>query len=281
MLHSAGLMYLGLAALGFSVGGYGTLMGAGGGFMLMPLLLLLYPSRSPSELAAVSLACILINTTSGGTAYARMKRIDYKSALLFATTTIPGSLLGTMATAYVPRRAFEGVFAAFLLALGGFLFLKPKTDSHGVRTEHHSPSTSRNKPIIKAVNGIVFEYGYNRIWGMTLFFFLGVIVSFLGIGGGALIVPTLIYLLGFPIMIASGTSTLIIAIVCFTSTLMHTAIGSFDVWGVQRVAAIGIGMLIGAQGGAWLSNRIKGVWIVRSLAAALAAVGVRMLFIVI
>ena len=248
MFHLPWLAYAGLALIGFTIGGYGTLVGAGGGFMLMPVLLLIYPHRHASELAAVSLACILINTISGGIAFATQRRIDYKSALLFSITIIPGSIFGAMATKYVPRSYFEGVFALFLIALSIFMFLK-KTESRGKpaeRRENKQSSTMR-KPVTMALNGIVFEYEYSRFWGMTIFLLLGFIVSFLGIGGGALIVPTLIYLLNFPIFIAAATSTFMIAIVCFTSTVMHVAIGSFNWWGIIHIMTIGSGMVFGAQ----------------------------------
>ncbi len=278
MFHSIWLAYTGLALIGFTIGGYGTLVGAGGGFLLMPVLMFIYPHMRPSELAGVSLACILLNTLSGGIAFAKQGRIDYKSALLFAITIIPGSLLGAAATKYVPRADFEGVFAIFLIALSVFMFLK-KTDSRGKPAESRANEKTSpfRKPITMSVNGIVFEYEYNRLWGMIIFLFLGFIVSFLGIGGGALIVPTLIYLMNFPVFIAAGTSTLIIAIVCFTSTAMHVAIGTFDWWSVIHIAAIGGGMLFGAQVGAHLSAKVKGVWIVRALAAALGAAGVKMI----
>ncbi len=278
MFHSLWLAYAGLALIGLTIGGYGTLVGAGGGFLLMPVLLFIYPHSKPSELAAVSLACILINTISGGIAYAKQRRIDYKSALLFSITIIPGSILGAMATKYVPRSDFEGVFAVFLIALSLFMFLK-KTESRSKPAERkvQKKSSPMRKPVTKALDGIVFEYEYNSVWGMTIFLFLGFIVSFLGIGGGALIVPTLIYMLNFPIFIAAGTSTLMIAIVCFTSTVMHVAIGSFDWWGVIHLAAIGGGMVFGAQVGAHFSSKVKAVWIVRALAAALGAAGVKMI----
>ncbi len=51
--------YLGFIALGFGVGAYGTLIGAGGGFVLMPLLLLMYPEENPDRLTAISLAVVL------------------------------------------------------------------------------------------------------------------------------------------------------------------------------------------------------------------------------
>lgn len=277
MFHSIWLAYTGLALIGFTIGGYGTLVGAGGGFMLMPVLLLLYPHAHPSELAAVSLACILINTISGGIAFAKQGRIDYKSALLFAITIIPGSILGAMATKYVPRSYFEGVFALFLIALSIFMFVKKTESQGGKRTEPSKKSPPMRKPITKAVNGIVFEYEYNRVFGVSIFFFLGFIVSFLGIGGGALIVPTLIYLLNFPIFIAAATSTLIIAIVCSTSTIMHAALGSFHWWGIIHIMAIGGGMIFGAQVGAHLSSKVKGSLIIKCLAAALGAAGIKMI----
>ena len=59
------LPYVGLVAIGVLVGAYGTLIGAGGGFVLVPLLLLLYPHESPARLTAVSLAVVLANASSG------------------------------------------------------------------------------------------------------------------------------------------------------------------------------------------------------------------------
>ncbi len=279
MFHSVWPAYAGLALLGFTVGGYGTLVGAGGGFMLMPVLLLIYPHRPAAEVAAISLACILINTISGGIAFAKQGRIDYKSALLFSITIIPGSILGSMATKYVPRSDFEGVFALFLIGLSIFMFMK-KTESRSKAVEHSKTcghSSRFRRPVAKTLDGIVFEYEYNLLWAMVIFLFLGFVVSFLGIGGGALIVPTLIYLLAFPIFIAAGTSTLIIAIVCFTSTVMHAALGSFHLFAVIHIMAIGSGMVFGAQAGAHLSARVKGALIVKCLAAALGAAGIKMI----
>lgn len=272
------LPYFGLSALGFGLAAYGTLIGTGAGFMLMPMLLLLYPHHNPSELAAVSLGCILLSTVSGTAAYARMEQVDYKSALLFSATTLPASILGTMATAYVPRQCFEGVFALFILCLALFLIMRPKAVGRRMRKASGADSGPGAMHITKSVNGILFDYEYDRTIGMAVFFALGFIVSFLGIGGGSLILPALIYFMDFPEFIAGGTTQLIVAVVCLAGTITHTGLGSIHVWGLNHLAAIGIGMLIGAQMGAFLSMKIKGGWIVRSLAAALAAAGIRMVF---
>ncbi len=115
--------YLWLIPLGFVVGALGTLIGAGGGFVLMPVLLLLYPLESPGTITSVSLAVVFCNALSGSWAYARMARIDYKSGLLFAAATVPGAIAGALSTNYLPRRAFNGVFGVLMIVAGPFLRL--------------------------------------------------------------------------------------------------------------------------------------------------------------
>ncbi|MBP1740486.1 MAG: putative permease [Deltaproteobacteria bacterium] len=93
-------------ALGFGVGAYGTLIGAGGGFVLMPLLLILYPKESPEILTSISLAVVFFNALSGSEAYGLMRRIDYRSGLMFAAATVPGAVVGAMNTSHVPSPTF-------------------------------------------------------------------------------------------------------------------------------------------------------------------------------
>jgi Sulfite exporter TauE/SafE len=63
------LELIGLVALGFAVGTYGTIIGLGGGFILVPALLLLYPDYDPEQFTAISLAVVFANTTSGSISY--------------------------------------------------------------------------------------------------------------------------------------------------------------------------------------------------------------------
>lgn len=105
--------------LGFVVGAYGTLIGAGGGFVLMPVLLMLYPRESPELLTSISLAVVFFNAASGSWAYARLRRIDYRSGLLFSAATVPGAIFGALTTGYLPRRLFDGVFGVILGAQVG------------------------------------------------------------------------------------------------------------------------------------------------------------------
>jgi uncharacterized membrane protein YfcA len=273
--HPTTLQYLGLMALGFGVGAYGTLIGAGGGFLLMPLLLLIYPHEDAHILTAISLAVVFINTLSGAGAYARLKRIDYKSGLMFAAATIPGAIAGVLTTASVPRRVFEGIFGGFLIGMALFMFLRPKSEM-GPTRKTVAPSPHHLTRVVQTLDGDTFEYNYYPLLGITIFFFLGYLASFLGIGGGSLIVPILAYILNFPVFIATATSQFVVAILTFTSSLVHIWIGSFH-HGAHRAAALGMGVLVGAQLGAYLSNKLKGAWIIRSLALALTLVGVRIL----
>src|SRR5438132_266567 len=98
--------YLLLIALGIGVGCVGTLIGAGGGFILVPILLLAYPAENPDAFTAVSLAVVFLNAASGSVAYSRMGRIDYRSAFWFCLATLPGAVLGAIATQAVPRKVF-------------------------------------------------------------------------------------------------------------------------------------------------------------------------------
>src|SRR5690606_4339971 len=112
-----------LILLGLMVGTFGTMVGAGGGFILVPILLLLYPDKDPQVITSISLAVVFLNATSGSIAYAFKKRIDYKSAWLFCITTLPGSVLGALATSYISRKSSKIIFGLILLILAVVLLI--------------------------------------------------------------------------------------------------------------------------------------------------------------
>ena len=260
--------FLWLSVLGFLLGALGTLMGAGGGFILMPVLLLLHPHWSPESITSISLAVVFFNALSGSWAYARMARIDYKSGLLFASATLPGAILGALTTGYIPRRAFDGVFGLLLMMAAVYLFLHRDRD----RSSSGKRGSRYINRIVVEKNGTVHMFSYDPRLGMTLSLFVGYISS---IGGGIVHVPALVRLLNFPVHIATATSHFILAIMALTGTIVHIAAGSFTHEGVRWTVYLSIGVLLGAQAGAALSTRVHGVWIIRFLAVALAFVGIR------
>jgi uncharacterized protein len=264
------LQFIWLVPLGFIVGAFGTLIGVGGGFILVPVLLLMYPDKSPDTITGISLAVVFFNALSGSAAYARMKRIDYKSGLLFAAATVPGSILGSLTTSVMPRHLFNGIFGVLMAAASVFLLLRANYGNQPNRVPGKNLIT-RN--IIDS-DGVEYIFSYNPVIGVTLSLFVGYLSSLLGIGGGIIHVPALIHLLSFPVHIATATSQFILVIMAFSGSMVHAVKGVLNP-GVIQIVALAAGVLFGAQLGAKLSSHIHGKVIVRSLAIALGLVGIR------
>lgn len=262
---------------GFLIGTLGTLIGAGGGFLLVPLLLFTHPGMSPELVTAVSLVIVACNAVSGSIAYARSGRIDYKAGLLFAAATIPGSILGVYVTKYIPANAFNVLFGIILLGLAVFLFLKKQqpaaltanTNGAGKYFKHHILTDKEN---------VKYSYSYNQYTGIAISVAVGFLSPLLGIGGGIIHVPALVHWLHFPVYIATATSHFILAIMATVSVVVHAFQGNYnDPYILNMIVWLGLGVIPGAQIGALLSHKIKGDIIVKALAVCLALVGLRLL----
>jgi len=90
----------------------------------------------------MSLAVVFFNALSGSSAYARMKRIDYRSGMLFAAATVPGAILGALTTSHMHRGLFDGILGTVLVAGSIFLLLRPG----GPRKPHEKPTRFRDTP---------------------------------------------------------------------------------------------------------------------------------------
>jgi uncharacterized membrane protein YfcA len=244
--------WAGLVLLGLLVGTFGTLIGAGGGFLLVPILLLLYPNDSVETITSISLAVVFFNATSGSFAYARLKRIDYRTGVIFAAAGTPGAILGSLATGLLPRGVFDVVFGLVLIVLSSYLLLRGR-----VIEGHEAPKQSR------------------LLFGSVLSFGVGFLSSILGIGGGIIHVPLLIQFLNYPAHIATATSHFILAIMSFTGTMTHILSGE-QVEGARRTIALAAGVLVGAQVGAKLSQRVRGSLILKTLSIGIMGVGLRL-----
>jgi len=261
-----------LIGIGLAVGCIGTLIGAGGGFILVPVLLFIFPKLPPEAVTSISLGVVFLNASSGSIAYAKMKRIDYRSAVIFALATLPGAVLGAYFTSTIPRHVFDILLGSLLILIAGFLLLKPQyrktfVPSKRWGTVHRGITDSK---------GNHYEYSFNKWTGIALSFVVGYISSLLGIGGGIIHVPALTSLLNFPIHIATATSHLILAIMALAGTIVHIIEGNLKgTW--STMLYIGAGVAAGAQVGAYFSHHARPGWIVRSLAVALLLVGIRVI----
>jgi uncharacterized membrane protein YfcA len=255
-----------LIPLGFFTGGYGTLIGAGGGFVLAPVLLLLYPGEAPETITGISLAVVFFNALSGTLAYAKSKRIDYVSGLIFSLASIPGAVLGSLATTAISREGFDLLFGFLLACVASVLAFTTARQGSATRIARADFKT----PTISNLSASTL------ILGSVLSTAFGFLSSFLGIGGGFLYVPALVYLLRYPVHIATATSLFVLTITAFTGSATHVAAGLFH-HGIRRALALSIGAVLGAQVAARLSQHIHGDWIIRSLSIALGLVGVRLI----
>jgi hypothetical protein len=247
--------------IGFLVGTYGTIIGAGGGFIIVPFLMFLFPDDGPSMITAASLAVICVNAASGTIAYAFQKRISYRTGMLFAAATIPGALLGSYLTGFIPKRVFGIVFGCLLVAVAATLAI--------TRSLHRSPSAPQGDraPILRPSQVAL---------GMCLSLLIGCFSSLVGIGGGLIHVPLLTYFFNFPLHFATATSHFVLVFTALAGVVEHILDRTWPIH-LLRDALLAAGVVVGAQLGAVLSRKIAAPWIVVGLAAALGIVGVRLI----
>jgi uncharacterized membrane protein YfcA len=169
-----------------------------------------------------------------------------------------------------------------MIAAGIFLWFSAKDEHSHLRIQGTEQSASKKsaswtvRDLVDA-DSVRYHYEYNQTIGIVLSVFVGFVSSLLGVGGGFIHVPALSRLLNFPVHIATATSHFVLAIMALTGTLVHIARGVFE-HGVRRTAILAVGVLLGAQIGARLSNRVGGKWIIRGLALALIFVGIRLIW---
>jgi uncharacterized membrane protein YfcA len=267
------VVFAGLVILGLCVGTYGTLIGAGGGFVLTPLLLLLYRGLEPEVVTAISLGVVTVNALSGSIAYARQRRIDYQAGLMFALSTLPGAFGGAVLTSVVPRDTFEMAFGVLLLSVSAWL-LAPRRN-----TVLTAPPPKRYiRRLLTDAEGDTYRYSFDPYLGVALGLLIGLVSSLFGVGGGIIYVPAMILLMRFPGHIATATSTFALTFTAGAGALVHLLAGHYDDV-VGEEASLAVGVLVGAQLGALLSMRLarRQQVMTRLLSAALLLVGLRLL----
>ncbi len=250
---------IGLIFFGILVGATGTLIGAGGGFLIMPAFLIFCKDKSPAVLTAVSLAVVCANAVSGSIAYARMGRISYRAGLLFALAAVPGAIAGAIIIAYISTKLFNVSFGLILMFVGTYLFISVEK-----RLNTRQADAKTIPP-------------YNVGTGMGISTVVGLLSSLLGIGGGVIHVPMMVYVLSFPVHFATATSHFTLAIMAMAGTIVHVYQGDLaGQW--PLVLTLALGVILGAQIGAGISQRFKSAWIIKFLAVALVLVGLRVTY---
>jgi uncharacterized membrane protein YfcA len=269
-LHDLLLLPLGLLAAA-----YGTVVGSGGGFVLVPALLYLFPSKPADELTSMSLTVVLIAGASASVAYGRQRRIDYPTAFLMGSATVPGAVLGAFAIHLLPRPAFEIVFGVLLMGMGGLTLWH--RDTAAALHVPSGPGVLRRE--VTTANGTTYRYAY-RVWravplATTVAFF----ATLLGIGGGVVQVPIMADILAIPLPVAVPTSTLMLVFSSGAAVVVHIVNGHLAGGNAVMALLMATGALAGAQLGAFLSPHLASTIVARLLVVALALVGIHLILV--
>ena len=261
------LEWLGLLAIGLAVGAYAGAVGAGGGFLVAPVLLLRYPDAPPEEITTATLAAVALSNGASALYAGRRSRMDRPLAALLVAAALPPALLGAAATALLPREVFTLGFAALLLATGLYLVRRPMAGivapvRHGWQRE------------VQDREGATFVYRV-PVWRSLAATATAAGVSTLaGIGGGLLYSPLATRVMRIPHALAVPIAQVLITAVATAAVALHLLAGHAGD-PIEDVPPLTIGIIISVPLARRLHDRLGEGALTRALAAGLFIVGVR------
>ena len=250
-----------LMFLGLIVGFLSGMFGVGGGFLMTPMLILM--GIPPAVAVASEANHILAASVSGFLAHMRRSNIDFLMGFILLIGGVLGSLTGVFLLRYLLTIGQEKVFISlsyiFILVFVGIWMLIEslnyiKNKSKGKRNKLHEHIWLHGLPFkIKFRKSHLYISILPPIFIGTL---VGVLSSIMGVGGGFILVPAMIYILGMPTQVVIGTSLLQIVFVTTVSTIMHSYINhTVDV--ILSFLLL-IGAVVGAQIGTRVMVRLRG-----------------------
>jgi uncharacterized protein len=237
-----------LAAVGLAAGTLGSMLGVGGGIIMVPALTFL--NLSPTQAASTSLIAVMSTSISSTIEYSRQKRIDYTLGLEMAACAIPGGVLGAVLSEYLLEDTFK-LYFGILLILTGLYILYKNSLLKDHRVKKHS------LPLQVAV--------------FTASFGAGIISSLFGVGGGIIFVPAMLLVLGLTMHRAAPTSQLTLMMTAIAGVFTHSALGHPD---YLQAVVLSVGAFVGAQIGARLSRMTKEMLLQRLLAVILMTIAI-------
>ena len=263
----SGVEPLGLVSVGLAIGAYATAIGAGGGFIITPLLLARYAEAAPAEITAASLLVVAVSSGLSTTLMGRARRIDWPVAALLAASAVPGALLGGMLIGFVPRSLFAWTISALLSVLAVYLIWRP-------RATYLEPFRRGWLREFRDGRGDVFLYTIPSLRGALASGLTAFVASIAGIGGGPFYVPLATRVLRIPHPLAVPAAHLAIATLAVTVVLYHAFAGNFGE-PLRDVVWIGAGVIAGNPLGQRLNRRFGEGLLTRLFAAGLFAVAAR------
>ncbi|CCB64044.1 MULTISPECIES: sulfite exporter TauE/SafE family protein [unclassified Hyphomicrobium] len=271
-------------ALGMSVGFLSGLFGVGGGFLLMPLLTFL---GIPSAVAvATSASHVVASSVSGAITHYRRGNVDIRMGLVMLAGGLTGTYLGVSAVKILRRLGYFDftvalMYVIFLGVVGTVIFVEGINSSRRVRST--GGTTARKSGQHGWMEGLPFKMRFPRsklyisaVPPVIIGMFIGCLSAIMGIGGGFIIIPAMIYLLRMPTGLVIGTSLFQIVFVAALATVLH-AVENKTVDVVLALILI-VGGVIGAQFGTMVGEKLRGEHLRALLGAVILLVAARMAY---
>jgi uncharacterized protein len=252
------LFSLELFAAAFVASIFGSMVGLGGGFILVPIMRL-FMGFPPAYAAGTSLVLIVANSASGAFAYLLQRRVHLKIGLLVAAGGLPGSVLGAIASLHISPLLFDSILAALLVAVAIDMAWNAERRMAG-RVEHHR---------VASIKGMSYR------GALALGFIVGIFSSLFGLGGGIVVVPALLYFSELPVHAISATSQFAILLTSPVGLAVHAL--QRDV-AVQDILPLVAGGLLGGPIGARISLRLRSPQLLIAVAIALVTAAISLIW---
>ncbi len=233
---------------------FGSMVGLGGGFVLVPVLRIFF-NLEPAEVAGTSLALVVANSASGAFTYILQKRVHIRVGLLLALGGLPGSILGAIVATKINGVAFDWIFALLLVVVCADIYFNREKRAEGRA----------------AIADIGHIKGMSYRAAVLVGLVVGFVSSLFGVGGGVVVIPSLYYLSELPAHAIAATSHFAIFLTSPVGLVIHAAQHDID---LPDVLPLVVGGLLGGPIGARLSLRIssKRLMTLVMIALVLAAV---------
>jgi len=271
-------------ALGGGIGLLSGMFGVGGGFLMTPLLIFI--GVPPAIAVATQANQVVAASMSGALAHLRRGNVDIKMGVVLTIGGFVGSGIGVWIYAILKRLGHIDVaiafgYVVFLSVVGGFMLYESLPGV--LNKETPMAMTARGPGKHTWMHGLPFKMRFRRsklyisaLLPLAIGFAVGILSAIMGIGGGFIMVPAMIYLLGMPTAVVIGTSLLQTIFVAANTTLLQTTFNhTVDIVLALLLIVIGV---IGAQVGARLAGKFRAEQLRLMLAVVVLIVGARLAY---
>jgi uncharacterized membrane protein YfcA len=255
-----------LPIFGFLIGIAAALAGVGGGVFIVPLLTILY-GVDIKLAVGTSLTTIIFTAIASTLNYAKQKRIYYKTGLIVAIATVPGSYLGANILKLLAPDWVSIIFGLFLIFVAARMIIGSNHSEHKAKEKTSQQSAVRSDTEL-------IRSGKTILIGAGLSFFGGLASGLLGIGGGVLVVPIMTFFMGMPIHFATATSMFTMIFTSISGVTQHLAANNVN---SEYAILLALGTIFGAQVGAYVSKKISSKNLRRFFAILLIVVSIKMI----